>query len=286
MSETFCGKSCAECAHKDALNCPGCKVGPGRQLSLECDLAQCCRSKGHKVCETCGFKEDCRLLRSRDLQPENRKRKSESEQLRRKIIEDRVPVLRKWLWILFWLTFPAAFAGNMRNDAMLSIFPADYIIFHVLGECCSIAYGAIFLRLSAESDGYKTAGICVLICASARILVACIPNELDALTLEQILALPTLIVSLIGTYNAYHAHAAVLTGVDNDLSAKWKMVWKLDIGFTLGMYGCILLVPALPVLGSIALLITTVGMLITGVLVLVYLYKTARAFREYPVKIQ
>lgn len=49
MSETYCGKSCAQCTQKEALNCPGCKVGPGRQLGGECELALCCRGKGYEA---------------------------------------------------------------------------------------------------------------------------------------------------------------------------------------------------------------------------------------------
>jgi hypothetical protein len=48
MAETYCGKTCTSCIQKEALNCPGCKVGPGRQYSGECALAKCCRNKKHQ----------------------------------------------------------------------------------------------------------------------------------------------------------------------------------------------------------------------------------------------
>ena len=79
MSETYCGKNCVECTQKDALNCPGCKTGPGRQFGGDCELAICVRSKGHETCETCGFKGNCGTLRGRDHIPDYRIRKIEAE---------------------------------------------------------------------------------------------------------------------------------------------------------------------------------------------------------------
>lgn len=69
MAETYCGKSCLECGQKDVLNCPGCKAGPGKQYGGDCELAKCCRSKGHQECSTCGFNGNCGTLRSKDRMP-------------------------------------------------------------------------------------------------------------------------------------------------------------------------------------------------------------------------
>lgn len=49
MTDTYCGKNCEECASKEALNCPGCKSGPGSAWSGDCEIAKCRKDKGHET---------------------------------------------------------------------------------------------------------------------------------------------------------------------------------------------------------------------------------------------
>ena len=63
MSETYCGKNCDDCSYKISEQCPGCMEGPGHQTYGACDLARCCRDKGHEKCDTCRFNYDCYLLK-------------------------------------------------------------------------------------------------------------------------------------------------------------------------------------------------------------------------------
>jgi hypothetical protein len=95
--------------------------------------------------------------------------------------------------------------------------------------------------------------------------------------------IPAAIIALVGEYNEYMGHSAVLTGVDNELSEKWEVLWKWYIGLFLGMFGCILLMLIIPILGAIALIGAAIGLVVVGILKLVYLYRTAKLFREYPV---
>ena len=79
------------------------------------------------------------------------------------------------------------------------------------------------------------------------------------------------------------AHSAVLSGGDNELSEKWEVLWKLYSGLFLGMLGCIIVMLILPILGAIAILGCAIGTVVVSILKLVYLYRTAKIFREYPV---
>jgi hypothetical protein len=284
MDETYCGKSCAECTQKEALNCPGCKIGPGRQFGGECELAQCCRGKGHEVCDTCGFKGNCGTLRSRDYQSENRKRKFESELRQKEAIAKRVPILGKWLWILFWLIVPATIAGIMGIKNVMDVAPGVYMTGQILKAVCAIAYGAILFKLSTEEDRYRTAGICALVSAAASVLVIVIFGAAKAPTWSLIITLPMAIVALVGEYNEYIAHSSVLLGVDNELPEKWTTLWKWYIGCMLGMFGSIIMMLISPILGIIVLLGATIGILVVSIMKLVYLYRTAKVFREYPVE--
>ena len=281
MAETYCGKSCAECIKKEQLNCPGCKAGPGRQFGGDCELAKCVRDKGHETCDTCGFKGNCGTLRSRDHLPDYRIRKIEAEEMRKAAIARRAPVLGKWLWIIFWLIIPNTVGSLMANDSIAKVLPGLFVPGQIINAICSLTYGAILFKLRTEEDRYRTAGICAMIAGAASALAAVINGGSDEATWIVIFTIPAAIVEIVGEYNEFMAHSAVLSGVDNELSEKWEVLWKWYIGTFLGMLGCILVMLIAPVLGAIGILGCAIGMIVVGVLKLVYLYRTAKIFREY-----
>ena len=282
MAETYCGKSCEECTKKEQLNCSGCKTGPGRQFGGDCELAKCVRDKGHETCETCGFKGNCGTLRSRESMPDYRIRKIESEKMRMAAIAKRAPVLGKWLWIIFWLIIPSTIGSIMAHETTAKILPGLFMPGQIINAICSLTYGAILLKLGSEEDRYRTAGICALIAGASSALAAMINGGSEGATWILIFTIPAAIVAIVGEYNEYMAHSAVLSGVDNELSEKWEVLWKWYIGLFLGMLGCIIVMLIIPILGAIAILGCAIGTVVVSILKLVYLYRTAKIFREYP----
>lgn len=283
MAETYCGKCCKDCAQKQTLNCPGCKTGPGRQFGGDCELAKCIRSKGHETCETCGFKGNCDTLKSRDNMPDYRQRKIEVEQQRKAAIAKRAPVLGKWLWIIFWLIVPSTIGSIMANETTATILPGLFMPGQIINAICSLTYGAILMKLSSEEDRYRTAGVCLLIAGGVSAVVAIISGIGEEPAWTLFFTIPAAVVGLVGEYNEFIAHSAVLSGVDNELSEKWETLWKWYIGLFLGMFGCILLMLLIPILGALALIAAAIGLVVVSILKLVYLYRTAKIFREYPV---
>ena len=283
MAETYCGKTCAECTKKEQLNCSGCKVGPGRQFGGDCELSKCVRDKGHETYDTCGFKGNCGTLRSRESMPDYRIRKIEAEAMRKAAIAERAPVLGKWLWIIFWLVIPSSIGSIMSHETTAKILPGLLMPGQIINAICSLTYGAILLKLGTEEDRYRTAGICALIAGASSALAAMINGGSDGATWILIFTIPAAIVAIVGEYNEYMAHSAVLSGVDNELSEKWEVLWKWYIGLFLGMLGCIIVMLIIPILGAIAILGCAIGTVVVSILKLVYLYRTAKIFREYPV---
>ena len=283
MAETYCGKSCEECTKKEQLNCSGCKTGPGRQFCGDCELAKCIRDKGHETCETCGFKGNCGTLRSRESMPDYRIKKIEAESMRKAAIAKRAPVLGKWLWIIFWLIIPSTIGSIIAHETTAKILPVLFTPGQIINAICSLIYGAILLKLGSEEDRYRTAGICALIAGASSALAAMINGGSDGATWILIFTIPAAIVAIVGEYNEYMAHSAVLSGVDNELSEKWEVLWKWYIGLFLGMLGCIIVMLIIPILGAIAILGCAIGTVVVSILKLVYLYRTAKIFREYPV---
>lgn len=280
MEETYCGKVCAECREKEMQNCPGCKAGPGSPYGGDCTLAQCCRDKGHKECSTCGFNGQCVTLRGRDYIPEYRTRRMEAEKLHAQAIAQRAPVLGKWLWILFWLIIPSSVAAIMKNENIAGAIPAVAVPGQILNILCSVSYGLILIRLASEDEKYRKAGICKLISCGISLLSSLLPGS-PALIFMIPIAAAAIVVFLIGAYNEITAHADVLAGLDNRLSDRWTGLWKWHIGIYGAMLGSLLVIVIIPILGLLIIIAAVIGMIVVDIIKLVYLYKTAKAFRNF-----
>ena len=207
MTETYCGKSCAECAYKEVLSCPGCHAGPGRSWSGDCELARCIREKGHETCQTCGFRDRCGTLASRERMPVYRIKKAEAERIRAEAVAKRAPVLGKWLWLLFWLIVPNTAAS------IIQMIPAMEMPGEILAFGCNLATGLILLKLAAEDGGYRVAGICTLITSAVNLAATLVFSTPDGAGWALIFTVPATIVGLVGTHREFMAHAAVLGGV-------------------------------------------------------------------------
>ena len=95
MAESYCGKNCAQCLDKQPANCPGCKVGPGRPVEGDCELAKCCQAKGCETCDTCAMQNNCEILQKREQQSEYRRQKAQAEQTKVHIDATNAAILGK-----------------------------------------------------------------------------------------------------------------------------------------------------------------------------------------------
>lgn len=277
MAESYCGKSCQECPQMQQRLCSGCKTGPGKKFGGDCKLAGCVHEKGHETCDTCAFHVNCGKYRDRYQVPEQRRKMIEDEAARRSLIAQRAAVLGKWLWIMFWLVVPSTIGSFMDNDFTAESMPVVCGAGKVIQFACNLVYGGILMKLVSEDDRYLAAGVCTLIGCFAGGLTAAFENNA---VLSLLIAIPVLAVALYGEYSEYMAHAAVLADVDPELSDKWTNLWNWYVGLNIGVL-CSPFLVLIPVLGALILFGMAIGIIVVSVLKLVYLYQTAKAFREY-----
>ena len=276
----LCGRSCETCTWRETLDCPGCQAGPGRTVGGDCEIAVCCRGKGHESCETCLFLSGCNLRRGRDGLPERRLRRLEAERARQAWLGTNAPLLGRWLWPLFWLVIPGMIGTVMSSRSVTAAFPAVGTAGEVLGILASLAYGVFLWQLRTVHPGYRAGGLCSFAGVGFGVLMLALGMTQES-GLWWLLALPMLAVEFYGMYRAYNAHADVLAGLDDDLGEKWRKLWKWMIGLYLGLFACLFVALLSAVLGLLVLLADVIGLAVVGILRLVYLYRTAKLFREY-----
>ena len=281
MAETYCGKTCAECGRKEELNCPGCKTGPGRCIGGDCILAKCARGKGHETCETCIYSSTCGTLMGKNSIPDQRIRKIEAEKQHKAMLVKRAEVMGKWLWIMFWLMIGANVPALLSNDYFAQHLPGLYLAGAICGLLFNLACCLILLKLGREYDGYRVAGILFLVGSVISALRGIINwMNPDAVGLV-LLSLPAAVANIAATYQEYIAHSAVLVGVDDVLSEKWGALWRWYIRCYLGMFGCVVLMGFAPLLGVVLVFAAIIALLVMAIMEIVYLYRTAKIFREY-----
>ncbi|MBE5710423.1 MAG: hypothetical protein EGR51_11075 [Oscillibacter sp.] len=150
----------------------------------------------------------------------------------------------------------------------------------MLAFLISLAYGVLLWQLREAAGRYRTAALCYLAggIISGVLLLPAIP---EGNWLWWLLSLPVMVLELCAAYQEFYAHAEVLEELDPELAGKWRLLWKWWIGLLLGLFGCIFLALISAILGLLAILADAIGLLVVGIVKLVYLYRTAKRFREY-----
>jgi hypothetical protein len=280
MAETFCGKSCESCTYQQELNCPGCADGPGHKYRGDCRLKKCCVDKCHETCATCQLNIHCGIYRDRHKMPQQRIEQQQRLEAQRLEALRRAPIFGRWFTVLFWLQIPGIVANIMVSESVAELLPGLRIPGILLNAAVLAATALVLLLLSKEEDRYRTAGWCILISCGLNLAVSLLP-QLSGQGASLLLGIPSAVLSLVGRYNAYRGHSAVLHGVDDLLAEDWISYWKWYIGVIVGTFACVLLAAIAPALALIAVIILGIGAIIVGVWELVLLYNTARVFREF-----
>ena len=188
------------------------------------------------------------------------------------------------LKVLFWLVVPGTIAGFLSDEALSTHWPDLALLGEILGILCSVVYGLLLLSLARVNGGYRAAGVCTLFVAVAGIIIQSLGGG-DPRNVERgialILTLLAGVAALVGEYTECTSHAEALEPVDLELSEKWRRLWKWYIGTYLGSVGSIVVVMIFGPLGLLVMLASIIGMMVVAILKLVYLWRTARTFREY-----
>lgn len=279
MLETWCGKNCAICSNKEALNCPGCKEGPGKLYGCSCEIAKCCWRKGHSDCQTCQLRTGCDHYAQRYQMAGNRLSSLRAEAQVKQEADQRATLMVKWYWILFWLVIPSTIASIMNMDSFKETAPGVYLIGGVLSAVTTLTYGIVLQRMRKADEKYFNAGCCKVVVGGLNLLRVLFMDGMSFLSVTAILV--SAVVAVCAVHEEYTAHSDALSGVDNDLSEKWLVLRKAYIILLSCTLGSIVLAIFAPVLGLLILLGSTIGLAVEDIVALVFLYRSGKALRHY-----
>ena len=84
-----------------------------------------------------------------------------------------IPLLAKWIGVLFWLIIAANIASLFTSENMTNVVPSLAFAGQILNIVTTAAYGVILLKIASESIYYRNYAICCFI--TAVVAVAMIP---------------------------------------------------------------------------------------------------------------
>ncbi len=177
-------------------------------------------------------------------------------------------LLSKWLNILFWLIIVSMIAFGGRQ---------------IIDIVAAAAYGMILLKIASESTHYRSSAICCFIIAVISIIRIPISDRADAV-LGVLMSVLPVVVYMIGNYYEFLGHAEVLSDIDQEFSEKWNRLWKWFTGILFVVIAGIVLTELILVIGQVISLASVLGILIVSVVKIVYIFKMAEVFRNYPLQ--
>ena len=279
MAENYCGKNCEACSFKEKLSCPGCKTGPGNTFDGDCDIARCCRERGHDTCATCTQQSWCGKNRSAETMADIRQQKQERERAKREKLEKQMPLLAKCLTVIFWVSLAVNIPAVMSNEFTVSL-PGLYRTGQILSIVLSLAITGVYFSLRKVNDRYQKAAIYLGISLLADFVLNWITGG-ESRTWTLLVSIPAAVLSFAGKFQLYNAHSEVLVPVDYELSEKWMKLWKWYIRLFVAIIAGLLLVVILPVLGLLAVVAAAIGTIVVAIMELTYLYRMMDRFRNY-----
>lgn len=280
MAETYCGKSCKSCVHKEKLNCPGCKTGPGARFTGDCKLAKCCVSKGHEVCGSCNIKPRCGSYIGREQAPEYRLKAQKAKLQQQEEIRTRTAGLHRVFYLLFWLVFPGVVGSLLMEDFLANPYPILGTVGVYITFLSGLAYGLVLLSQYRRQREYLIAGVLSVVASILHFVSNMNAPPQGEYNIATVIGLAAGVIQLVAIYKEFSAHSEVLVGID-ELSDKWLKLWRWFIGTYCAVLGSILVILISPLLGLLVTLAGAVGMFVVEIVKLVYLYHSAQACQEY-----
>ena len=274
MAETYCGRTCAECAERAQLKCPGCKLGPGRPYGGDCSITRCCVTKGLSSCGDCVNASTCFQWKHHTTVSTDRL-KNQNRQVAETIARaEENQFLSQWVGVLFWYSII-----NMVLQFMFGIATMSAEL-KWAGELVSVAgsigLALIFLKISQSSHCFRVAGICTIV----SVVFTFLGSVLEGTGFGTLFTLVALLPSVVATYFEFVGYSEITEEQDEQLASDWRGVWYANLIGIIGLIVALVLTLLGTLLGALLTIVIGLGLLVVAVVKYVLLYKTAQLFRE------
>lgn len=270
MSESYCMKSCTECAQE---GCPGCRAGA---FEGRCEIVKCCRNTMHESCETCTNRSFCGKWRGRDQMPQKALCMKSREEVQAEKSRVAAVALAKWVKVIFW-SMIAMQVGNLAG-LLENWFPAVHWVDVTVTFVLSLVVCWAYYSLREAEWGFGSVAGLQLAGLVITLLSGLFQSERP---LAFILMIPNFVLGIILFKRKCETFRDVVGNLNADLYEKWDKQWSLYL-ISMGLRVAGLVVAFLfPLLGVLVVIGGLVLLMVVFIREYVCLWQTAEVCEEY-----
>ena len=191
-------------------------------------------------------------------------------------IVSRAPLMAKWLMTMFW----ANIAHIIINFIKIESSVVYTTIQNILSAICVLVICLSLFKMRGEDERYGRAALFQLIPLVINLIPTLVIDSYNTLVwLSVLVSLIAAVLTLLATYNEYHAHSCIVGGLDSELGDRWQKLWVWQIIGIAGTFVSLLLTVLAAGLGAVLVLIVAIYVLVIQIIYLVTLYRSAKAYR-------
>ena len=191
-------------------------------------------------------------------------------------IVGRAPLMAKWLMTMFWVNIAHIIINFIKIESSVVYTTTQAILINV----CTLILCLALFQMRGEDERYGRAALFTLIPVVLDTVFGILIGYGDSTGMVIFVALISVILTLLATYNEFHAHSCIVGGLDSELGDRWQKLWVWQV---IGITGTVLslFVAALGAagLGAVLVLIVAIYVLVIQIIYLVTLYRSAKAYR-------
>ena len=191
-------------------------------------------------------------------------------------IVSRAPLMAKWLMTMFW----ANIAHIIINLIKIESSVVYTTIQNILIAICSLVICLSLFKMRGEDERYGRAALFQLIPLVTNLIPTLVIDSYNTLVwLSVLVSLIAAVLTLLATYNEFHAHSCIVGGLDSELGDRWQKLWVWQVIGIAGTFVSLLLTVLAAGLGAVLVLIVAIYVLVIQIIYLVTLYRSAKAYR-------
>ena len=191
-------------------------------------------------------------------------------------IVSRAPLMAKWLMTMFWVNIAQIIINFIKIESSV-VYTA---IQSTLVLICSLVICLSLFKMRGEDERYGRAALFQLIPLVINLVPTLVMDSYNTLVwLSVLVSLIAAVLTLLATYNEFHAHSCIVGGLDCELGDRWQKLWVWQIIGIAGTFVSLLLTVLAAGLGAVLVLIVAIYVLVIQIIYLVTLYRSAKAYR-------
>ena len=191
-------------------------------------------------------------------------------------IVSRAPLMAKWLMTMFWANIAHIIINFIKIESSVVYTTIQSILIFI----CSLVICLSLFKMRDEDERYGRAALFQLIPLVINLIPTLVMDSYNTLVwLSVLVSLIAAVLTLLATYNEFHAHSCIVGGLDSELGDRWQKLWVWQIIGIAGTFVSLLLTVLAAGLGAVLVLIVAIYVLVIQIIYLVTLYRSAKAYR-------